>query len=189
MKIAQQQSDELKKIGELLQELKVGMLTTVDADGELRSRPLQTLELDSLGRVWFFTSGSAPKVGEINAHGHHVNLSYADAAKQNYLSISGTGIITRDRARMEALWTPWAKVWFPQGLDDPDLALLCVEIDKAEYWEAPGSAVKRLYGLAKALATGDKSAIGDNEKIAVRREDEGSDSARAQAFSKRAARR
>ena len=62
-------------------------------------------------------------------------------------------------------------MWFSRGASDPDLALLCVEIEQAEYWEAPGSAVKRLCGLAKALTTGDKSAIGDNEEIRVDRND------------------
>lgn len=37
--------------------------------------------------------------------------------------------------------------------------------EQAEYWDSPGSAVGRLYGLTKALATGDKDAIGDNAKI------------------------
>ena len=57
--------------------------------------------------------------------------------------------------------------WFPKGIDDPDLALLCVHIEKAEYWESPGSAVKRLYALVKARTTGDKDAIGENRKLRV----------------------
>gem|GEM_PF-4543008 len=59
-------------------------------------------------------------------------------------------------------------MWLPQGLDDPSLALLHVPSGKAEYWAAPGNKVKRLYGLAKALTTGDKSAIGDNKKVDVK---------------------
>ena len=88
--------------------------------------------------------------------------------KQDYLSISGSARLDRDRAHMQRLWTPWAKVWFPRGLDDPDLALLHVQIEKAEYWESPSSKVKRLFGLAKALTTGAKSAIGDNNKADVK---------------------
>ena len=48
---------------------------------------------------------------------------------------------------------------------DPDLVLLKVSIREAEYWEAPGNTVKRYYGLAKAIATGDTDGLGENEKI------------------------
>jgi general stress protein 26 len=153
--------------------MKVGMLTTLDDQESLRSRPLQTLEVDAQGGLWFFVADDSPKVGEIDAHMQRIALAYADPHQQDYLSISGSARLSRDRDHMRRLWTPWAKVWFPQGLDDPRLALLHVEIEKAEYWAAPGSKVKRLFGLAKALTTGDKSAIGDNKKIDVKQSGQG----------------
>jgi general stress protein 26 len=73
----------------------------------------------------------------------------------------------RDREKMQALWSPWVKVWFPKGIEDPDLALLCVHIEKAEYWASPGSGVQRLYALLKARTTGDKDALGENRKLRV----------------------
>jgi general stress protein 26 len=96
---------------------------TIDEEGMLRSCPMQTLELDAEGRVWFFTSASSPKVKETHAHAYWVNLRYGDPDKQNYLSLSGTAHIEHDRAKMEELYTPWVKFWHSQGLDDPDVAL------------------------------------------------------------------
>jgi hypothetical protein len=49
-------------------------------------------------------------------------------------------------------------------VDDPALALLEVRLDKAELWDSPGSATMRMTGLVKALATGDKSGLGENIK-------------------------
>ena len=57
------------------------------------------------------------------------------------------------------------KAWFPKGLDDPELALLKVTVEKAEYWDSPSSAVVHLVGLAKALVTGKHYRPGENEKI------------------------
>ena len=72
----------------------------------------------------------------------------------------------RDRSKIEELWNPLFKAWFPQGLEDPDLALLKVNVDKAEYWDSPSSKVVRLAGFLKAVATGKPiSNPGDNEKI------------------------
>jgi general stress protein 26 len=159
--------DDLGTLREIATRMKIAMLTTRDTDGMMRSRPLQTLEADEHGRLWFFVSASSPKIDEMRREHGEVCLSYADTGKQDYASVSGRGEIVRDRERMQALWSPWVKVWFPQGLDDPNLALLCVEMETAEYWASPGSAAQRLYALVKARTTGDKDAIGENRKLRV----------------------
>jgi general stress protein 26 len=117
------------------------------------------------GILWFFTSASSPKVSEAQANGWQVNLSYANPNKQDYVSVSGRATVSRDRKMMETLWNKWVEVFFPKGLDDPDLALLRVDIEKAEYWDAPGTSVGRLFAVAKALTTGNKDAIGENVKV------------------------
>ena len=70
-----------------------------------------------------------------------------------------------DRAKVKELWTAPLKAWFPKGPEDPNIALLRVDVSGAEYWDAPGSAVMRSYGLAKALTTGNTDALGSNAKV------------------------
>ena len=137
MKVEKQKTAELARLAALVRQLKVAMLTTIEPDGSLRSRPLQTLELDSAGRLWFFTEEHSPKSAAIEAHDHQVNLSYADPHDEDYVSVSGTARLVRDREKMRELWDSPLSAWFPRGLDDPDLALLEVRIDKAEYWDVP----------------------------------------------------
>ena len=137
MRVAKQKSAELAKLASLVRQMKVAMLTTIEPDGSLRSRPLETLEIDAEGRLWFFTHASSPKSAEIEAHDHQVNLSYADPRDEDYASISGTARLVRDAEKMRTLWDSPLQAWFPRGLDDPDLALLEVRIDKAEYWDTP----------------------------------------------------
>ncbi len=166
MEAEKQATEELEKISELIGDIKFAMLTTVASDGSLRSRPLSTLKMDAQARLWFFTSLSSPKMDEIRED-THVGLTYAWPNKQDYVSISGTAEVTRDKEKMKEMWTPWIKPWFPAGLDDPDLVLLKVSIDEAEYWDAPGSAIMRAYGFAKALTTGNTDALGTNAKVNV----------------------
>ena len=158
-------TEDIEKLRDLIADLKVAMMTTTDDDGTLRSRPLQTLEMDANNALWFFTSASSPKVGEAERGGRQVNLSYANPEKQDYVSISGTATLVRDAAKMKALWTDWAKPWFPKGLEDPDLALLRVDAEKAEFWDGPGTSIGQLYGLTKAIATGEKDGLGENTKL------------------------
>jgi general stress protein 26 len=165
--IPEAQDGTLDKLRELVDRMKVGMLATVDEDGTLRSRPLQTLDFDDDGCLWFFTSATSPKVAEVTDTRGQVSIAYADPGRMDFLSVSGAAQLVRDRARIEQYWTPWVNAWFPQGVDDPDLALLRVTAEKAEYWESPGNAVMRFAGLATALATGNKDALGTNEKVTL----------------------
>ncbi len=164
MDIQPQGTHEMQKLADLIGESQVAMLTTAEPNGLLRSRPLVTLQLDSEGRLWFFISVTSPKISEIAQH-PEVNLSYSDPDKQDYVSVSGAAEIVRDRQKMRELWTPWVEPYFPKGIDDPDLALLCVRIAQAEYWNAPETNVERLYGFAKAIATGDTKALGEHQKV------------------------
>jgi general stress protein 26 len=164
MDIQPQGTTGMQKLAEVVGEAQIAMLTTAEPSGQLRSRPLVTLQLDSDGRLWFFISLSSPKVDEISQH-RQVNLSYSDPDKQDYVSISGIAEIVRDRTKMRELWTPWVEPYFPRGLGDPSLALLRVQVDQAEYWNAPESSVQRLYGFAKAVATGDTKALGEHERV------------------------
>lgn len=167
MDVQDQNYGELQEVAQLVEEIKFAMMTTEEEDGTLRSRPMSTMQMDAGGNLWFFTGLSSPKVEEAQQNHRQVNLSYARPDKQDYLSISGTAEIVRDKEKMRSLWTPWIKPWFPAGLDDPDLILLKVTITEAEYWIAPGSAVKRLYGLAKGMMTGNTDALGDNRKVVM----------------------
>lgn len=137
MKVAKQKSEELARLAALVRQMKIGMLTTIEPDGSLRSRPLETVEVDREGRLWFFTQAHSPKSARAEAGDHQVNLSYADPRDEDFASISGTARVVRDAERMRELWTANLDRWFPRGLEDPDLALLEVRIDKAEYWDEP----------------------------------------------------
>jgi general stress protein 26 len=157
----------MRKLADLIDAASIAMLTTEEADGSLRSRPLATLQLDSEGHLWFFTALSSGKVEEIDQH-RKVNLSYANLDKQDYVSVSGHARLLRDREKMKHLWTRWVEPWFPNGVEDPDLALLEVTIDEAEYWDAPASRMQRLFGLTRALASGDTSGLGEHGKVRPR---------------------
>ncbi len=66
---------------------------------------------------------------------------------------------------MEELWNPILKAWFPEGLDDPNICLLKVNVEQAEYWDSPSSTLVQIGGFVKALVTGQRADGGENEKI------------------------
>ena len=165
MTMAKERNEQLEKLRELVKDIDFCMLTSVDEDGSLHSRPMSTNgEIEDNGDVWFFTYASTHKVFEIDRN-HQVNLSFAATNKQRYVSMSGNAELVRDRQKMQQLWKPQLKAWFPKELEEPDIALIKVNIAKAEYWDAPSSWVAHTIGLVKAIATGEKASMGENEKI------------------------
>ena len=156
--------NDVQKLAKLIKGIKVAMLTTQEADGTLRSRPMATQDAEFDGTLWFFTQASSHKVDEIDRE-HNVNVSYADESDNRYVSVSGRARLVRDRAKIDELWSPILKAWFPKGKDDPEIALLRVDVEKAEYWDAPSSTLVKLVGFAKAMVTGQPYKPGENKKI------------------------
>ena len=156
--------ENLEKLIELIKDINVAMMTTMDDDGCLRSRPMRAMETKADGVIWFFTGYESGKTHEI-ANDSHVNLSYAKPSDELYVSVSGKARVLRDKQKIDELWNPFMKTWFPQGKDDPNIGLIKVTIDKAEYWDAPNSAVVHLYGVVKAALTGERPDAGENKKI------------------------
>jgi general stress protein 26 len=155
----------IRRFNELVHDIKFAMLTTEHADGYLRSRPMATQEADGDGNLWFFTGLSSSKVDEIRQH-RQVNVCYANPEKQSYVSVNGTAELSREREKMTSLWNPLYRAYFPKGLDDPDLALIKVHINEVEFWDSSSSRMVRMAGWVKALVTGDRSAMGEHDKIA-----------------------
>jgi general stress protein 26 len=152
------------RLGDMIRGINVAMLTTVEDDGSLRSRPMATQDTEFDGVLWFFTKLTSAKTHEI-LHDQHVNLSYADVDNERYVSVSGRATVIQDPDKAEELWLPVHKAWFPKGLDDPELALIRVQVDKAEYWDPPSSTMVQVIGLARALATGKAYNPDDHEKL------------------------
>jgi general stress protein 26 len=155
--------ESIKKLNDLIKDVKVAMLTTIDW-GILRSRPMQTQEFDFAGDLWFFTSSETHKTEEIEKD-RRVNVSYAAPDSNTYVSVTGTAEIVKDRAKIEELWNPIYKAWFPDGLEDPNLVLLKVAVEQAEYWDAPSSTLVQVAGFVKAMVTGERADGGENRKI------------------------
>jgi general stress protein 26 len=121
-----------KKIGEIIGSLRVGMLTTVQADGELRSRPMLCADCD-FDSLWFLVKESKPLIA-VAIGNRVVNVAFASPEKKQYASVTGLAQLVEDEKMIQKLWRPELKPHFPKGLEEPDLALLRVDIHHTEAW-------------------------------------------------------
>jgi len=157
------QTEATRKLWGMMRSISFAMLTTED-DDNLRARPMVAAQSEFDGTLWFFTRASSHKVDEVQQD-QRVGVTYADPSNQDYVSLSGKARLVRDKAAIAAHWGESMRTWFPKGKDDPDIALLKVDVSMAEYWDAPNNTMVHAYGYVKAVVTGQPPHPGENEKI------------------------
>jgi len=149
------QDDTTTRLWKIIKGTRFAMLTHRHGSGRLHSQPLttQNKELGADSTLYFFIA----RDGDVAAHAAgdaHVNVAYANVDDDDYVSISGRASISEDAALKKALFGTQVKAWFPGGLEDPNLALLAVRIEEAEFWEAKDSKLVQLVKMATSAVTG-----------------------------------
>ena len=156
--------EEQQKVWELIKEVGIALMVTSTGEG-LRGRPMAAMNKTFEGDLWFASRDDTPKLGEI-ASESHVLLAYSEPKSQNYVSVAGMARVIHDKAKVNELWTEGLRVWFPAGPDDPNIALIRVTVETAEYWDSPSSKWLYAYGYAKARLTGEAPRdVGENKVV------------------------
>ena len=155
-------SEQTTKLAELLQGASIAMLTTVSPEHKLISRPMAVQEAEFDGDLWFIFSEDSPKAQQIKDEAE-VNVSFE--SKHTFVSLAGRGTVVHDRKKLEEHWSASVDAWFPDGIDTPGVALLKVEAESAQYWEAKGGPVKMAFEILKARASNEQPDLGSSEKV------------------------
>ena len=163
----EQRQQHIAQLAALIKDVEVAMFTTTGVDGRLYSRPLGTQEVEFDGDLWFATSADSPKIAEI-ALNPRVNVAYASPSKNSYVSVAGTARVVDDRAKVEELWSPAMKLFFPEGKDDPNLRLIHVRAESAEYWDGPGTLLGRALSFVLAAVQDEPGRLADNGFVDLR---------------------
>ena len=157
----------IEKLVEMVKDIRSCMLITNPVKaGKLSGRPMGVNTIDEDGTMWFFTQKSSNKVDEIEDDSD-VSISIVDDSNSKYLMINGYANIVNDKAKMEELWNPMLKAWFPKGLEDPDMALIKVTPQEADYWDSSSSVMVNMFRMVKAIVTGTESEGGEFGKINI----------------------
>lgn len=153
---------ELQKVQQIIEDARIGMLTTRAENGHLTSRPMTTLDVEFDGDVWFLVDSDSDLAREIEAD-PQVNVSYVES--DAWLSLSGRAETVDDQARKSDLWNNLVEAWFPDGKHDPGVVLLHVVGESAHYWDTPGR-VAALVDMVKARVTGTQAGdIGESGTV------------------------
>ena len=164
---AREHSSDPELLWKLITSTKFGMFTTRHPDnGHLHSRPMttQNKDEDHDDKLWFFMSRKSDPVEDLGKE-PAVNVSYANLGDDSYVSVAGSAEVVEDAQTKQRLWSPMAQAWFPGGPSDPDLALVCVRINHADYWDVKESKVVQVLKMAAAAATGEPPKMGEHGQV------------------------
>jgi general stress protein 26 len=142
-----------KHLKELLESFDTAMLLTRDGD-QNHARPMAIADIEGASTIWFVTSKESPKADEIR---HDERVSVTCQSDRRFVALSGTSTLVRDRAKIDALWKEQWKVWFPNGKDDPSIALIKVTVEDAEFWDNAGAkGIRYAVEAVKGLIAGER---------------------------------
>ncbi|GGB08616.1 hypothetical protein GCM10007190_15780 [Macrococcus hajekii] len=139
-----------QRLHDLLEKNDIAMLTTLSGD-KLVSRPMAYKHLEEDADLWFFTMKDTDKAEEIKKD-NRANIAFS---KEGYASISGTIQIVEDDAKKKEYWSKSMEAFLHTSYEDPNVILLKVEADSAEYWSTDQTTKTVLNGL-KTLISGEE---------------------------------
>jgi general stress protein 26 len=154
--------DEIEQLRTLIGKARIGIITTVNQEGALVSRPMAVKERDFDGDLWFFTEDPSHKTDEVRTN-PEVNVALESGS--GWVSIAGVAEIVKDAAKIDELWDTGAQAWFENGRDDPKVALLKVTARTAEYWATDEPKPLVLFKYAKAVVTGGQPKVGESHTV------------------------
>ena len=164
-------SKKLDDLYDLIDGIEIAMFTTRRPDGHLVSRPMATQTQAQGSDLWFVTDIESHKLDELEFD-PHVNLAYYRDRTREWVSVSGTATVSRDRRAVHELYRPDWKAWFGDeggerngGPDDPRLALILVDVDSVTYLKVDKPRPVVLFEVVKGMVTGSPPDVGEERRL------------------------
>ena len=151
------------RVWQLMEKIGFAMLVTRDGD-KLRARPMSAYVERDNNAIFFLTDARRHKDDEI-ARNPSINLSFADASAQKYVSLTGTAAVSNDRAKIKQLFTTPAKAFWDSA-EDPNIRVLKITPDDAEFWDSPGTVISYVK-MAAAAVGNTRPEVGENRKVSM----------------------
>lgn len=115
--------------------LKSDMTLMLGLDGveDGHARPMTAQLEGERSPIWFFTSKDNAIVQKLG-QGNRAIATFASKGHDLFATLHGRLSLDNDRATIDRLWNRYVAAWFEDGKDDPKLALLRLDAERAEIW-------------------------------------------------------
>lgn len=157
----------IDKFKELVKHESVCLFTTRLTEVPLTTRPMSIQKVCDQGNFWFLSASDSSKNQEI-IEDSRVQLFINNTSNYEFLSVYGKATISRDRQKIDELWSDIAKAWFNEGKDDPRVTVIKVTPEEGFYWDTKDGKLVSLIKIAASAVTGKTLQEGVEGRISVR---------------------
>lgn len=144
--------DDRKGIWKHIEDTRFAFFTTLSEGNGLRARPLTTQKVENEDTIWFFIARDSELARDVAANPRTL-VTYSNAEDGFYASIAGSARVMVDPDKSRKMWSKLNEAWFPGGPDDPNLALLQVDVERGETWEPTTNKMVQFLSIATSAIT------------------------------------
>jgi general stress protein 26 len=127
------------------------MMLGLDGVEDGHARPMTAQVENDRSPIWFFASKDNELVRKLGSgQGNRAIATFASKGHDLFATVHGSVRVDNDRAVIDRLWNRYVAAWYPGGKDDPKLALLRLDGERAEIWEDASSIVSGIKMLLGA---------------------------------------
>jgi general stress protein 26 len=119
------------------------MMLGLDGVEDGHTRPMTAQVEGDRGPIWFFTSKDTALVQKLG-RGNRAIGTFASKGHDLFATVHGRLSLDNDRDVIDRLWNRYVAAWYEGGKDDPKLALLRLDAERAEIWLDASSLVAGL---------------------------------------------
>jgi general stress protein 26 len=147
-----QGQEAVKKVQEMVKQAQncffCSAVATGDSNGD---RPMNVRQVDDQGNLWFLSASDSRK-NQALALDPSVRLYFQGSKHSDFMQINGVASISRDREKIDELWSLLVQTWFTEGKDDTRITIIRVTPTEGYYWDTKhataDAGVKMLIGAA-----------------------------------------
>jgi len=145
----------IDKMKEIISDQRICMFATQLTQAPFSVCPMTVQEVSDEGHILFLSDATSDQNQKILADSR-VQLMFSKVSESEFMSVYGKATISKNREKIDKIWDPLAKAWFPKGKNDPNLTIIEVFPEDAYYWDTKDGKIVSMLKIVASAMTGEK---------------------------------
>ena len=156
----------ISKMQEMVKHQRICMFATHLSEIPFSVCPMTAQEVSEDGHILFLSAADSDHNQKILLDSR-VQLTFSNVSNSEFLSVYGKATISKNREKIDRIWDPLAKAWFPNGKNDANLTIIEVFPEDAYYWDTKDGKIVSMVKIVASAMTGEKFESGVEGHLTV----------------------
>jgi general stress protein 26 len=156
----------ISKMQEIVKDQRICMFATNLSEIPFSVCPMSAQEVSEDGHILFLSSADSDHNKKILADSR-VQLIFSKTSESEFMSVYGKATISKDKEKIDKIWDPLTRAWFPKGKNDPNLTVIEVFPEDAYYWDTKDGQIVSMIKIVASAMTGEQMDGGVEGRLSV----------------------